>query len=89
MVVVIRSGQAMMSAPVQRFVDDLRYGGDTGREASAVVPVKFGDWSRSIPCISTGDQWCGQYPPTWSPNSSAPVNPPKRSPSCSTSQALR
>jgi uncharacterized protein (DUF433 family) len=42
MLVVVRSGQAMMSAPVRRFVDDLRYGGDTDREASAVVPVKFG-----------------------------------------------
>jgi hypothetical protein len=42
MLVVGRSGQAMMSAPLQRFVDDLRYGGDTDREASAVVPVKFG-----------------------------------------------
>jgi len=42
MLVVVRSGQAMMSAPVQRFVDDLRYGGDNDREASAVVPVKFG-----------------------------------------------
>lgn len=42
MFVVVRSGQAMMSAPVQRFVDDLRYGGDTDREVSAVVPVKFG-----------------------------------------------
>ena len=42
MLVVVRSGQAMMSAPVQRFVDDLRYGSDTDREASAVVPVKFG-----------------------------------------------
>jgi uncharacterized protein (DUF433 family) len=43
MLVVVRSGQAMMSAPVQRFVDDLRYGGDTDREASTVVPVKFGE----------------------------------------------
>jgi uncharacterized protein (DUF433 family) len=42
MLVVVRSGQAMMSAPVQRFVDDLRYVGDTDREASAVAPVKFG-----------------------------------------------
>lgn len=42
MLVVVRSGQAMMSAPVQRFVEDLRYVDDTDREASAVVPVKFG-----------------------------------------------
>ena len=42
MLVVVRSGQAMMSAPVQSFVDDLRYVGDTDREASAVVPVQFG-----------------------------------------------
>ena len=40
--VVVRSGQAMMSAPVKRFVDDLRYAGDTDREANAVVPVQFG-----------------------------------------------
>jgi uncharacterized protein (DUF433 family) len=42
MLVVVRSEQAMISAPVQRFVDDLRYDVDTNREASAVVPVKFG-----------------------------------------------
>lgn len=40
--VVVRSGQAMMSAPVKRFLDDLRYAGDTDREANAVVPVQFG-----------------------------------------------
>ena len=42
MLVVVRSGQAMMSAPVKSFVGDLRYLGDTDREASAVVPVQFG-----------------------------------------------
>lgn len=42
MLVVVRSGQAMMSAPVKSFVGDLRYVGDTEREASAVVPVQFG-----------------------------------------------
>lgn len=42
MLVVVRSGQAMMSAPVKSFVDDLRYVGDTDREASAVIPVQFG-----------------------------------------------
>lgn len=54
LLVVVRSGQAMMSAPVQRFVDGVRCGRDTDRGASAVVPVKSGDWSRSILCISTG-----------------------------------
>lgn len=42
LLVVVRSGQAMISAPVQGFVGDLRYVGDTDREASAVVPVRFG-----------------------------------------------
>jgi len=42
MLVVVRSGQAMMSAPVQSFVGDLRYVGDTDPEATAVVPVQFG-----------------------------------------------
>ncbi|MGH3768807.1 MAG: hypothetical protein ACRDS0_21245 [Pseudonocardiaceae bacterium] len=42
MLVVVRSGQAMMSAPVKSFVGDLRYVGETDREASAVVPVQFG-----------------------------------------------
>lgn len=42
MLVVVRSGQAMMSAPVQCFVEDLRYVGETDREVSAVVPVQFG-----------------------------------------------
>jgi uncharacterized protein (DUF433 family) len=42
MLVVVRSGQAMTSAPVKSFVGDLRYVGDTDREASAVVPVQFG-----------------------------------------------
>lgn len=42
MLVVVRSGQAMMSAPVMRFVGDLRYAGDTDPEANAVVPVQFG-----------------------------------------------
>ncbi|MGQ0773627.1 MAG: DUF433 domain-containing protein [Pseudonocardiales bacterium] len=42
MLVVVRSGQAMMSAPVQSFVGDLRYAGDADREADAVVPVRFG-----------------------------------------------
>ncbi|MGH3528956.1 MAG: hypothetical protein ACRDQV_12615 [Pseudonocardiaceae bacterium] len=77
MLVVVRSEQAMMSAPVQRFVHDLRYGGDTDREASAVSPVKFGGLVRSIPCISTGDRWCEPCPLTWLPNSSALVSPPK------------
>ena len=42
MLVVVRSGQAMMSAPVKSFVGDLRYVDDTDREAKAVVPVQFG-----------------------------------------------
>jgi len=42
MLVVVRSGQAMMSAPVRSFVGDLRYVGDADREANAVVPVQFG-----------------------------------------------
>lgn len=42
MLVVVRSGQAMMSAPVKSFVGDLQYFGDTDREANAVVPVQFG-----------------------------------------------
>lgn len=42
MLVVVRSGQAMLSAPVKSFVDDLQYVGDTDREANAVVPVQFG-----------------------------------------------
>ncbi|HET9256876.1 MAG TPA: DUF433 domain-containing protein [Pseudonocardiaceae bacterium] len=43
MLVVVRSGQLMMSAPVQRFVGDLRYAGDTDPEAdAAVVPARFG-----------------------------------------------
>jgi hypothetical protein len=44
MLVVVRSGQAMMSAPVQSFVGDPRYVGDTDPEAHAVVPVQFGGW---------------------------------------------
>jgi len=43
MLVVVRSGQAMMSAPVKSFVSDLRYVDDGDREASAVVPVQFGE----------------------------------------------
>ncbi|MGH3538063.1 MAG: DUF433 domain-containing protein [Pseudonocardiaceae bacterium] len=42
LLVVVRSGQAMMSAPVRSFVGDLRYVGDTDREANAVIPVQFG-----------------------------------------------
>ena len=42
MLVVVRSGQAMMSAPVKSFVGDLRYVGDADREVNAVVPVQFG-----------------------------------------------
>ncbi|HKR51822.1 MAG TPA: hypothetical protein VJT72_20015 [Pseudonocardiaceae bacterium] len=42
MLVVVRSAQAMMSAPVKSFVGDLRYVGDTDSEVSAVVPVQFG-----------------------------------------------
>ncbi len=42
MLVVVRSGQAMMSAPVKSFVGDLQYVGDTDPEANAVVPVQFG-----------------------------------------------
>ena len=60
----------MMSTPVQRFVDDLRYLGDTDREASAVVRVKFGGLVTFDHCISMG----GQCPPTWFPNISAPVD---------------
>ncbi len=43
MLVVVRGGQAMMSAPVKSFVGDLRYADDTDPEASAVVPLRFGE----------------------------------------------
>jgi uncharacterized protein (DUF433 family) len=42
MLVVVRSGQAMMSVPVKSFVGDLRYVGDADREVNSVVPVQFG-----------------------------------------------
>ncbi len=54
MLVVVRSGQAMMSAPVQSFVSDLHYAGDTDREADAVVPVQFGGLVRFDPLQQYG-----------------------------------
>ena len=54
MLVVVRSGQAMMSAPVRSFVGDLRYVGDTDPEAHAVVPVQFGGLVRLDPLQQHG-----------------------------------
>lgn len=42
MLVVVRSGQVMMSAPVTDFVGDMRYSVGANREATAVVPARFG-----------------------------------------------
>lgn len=40
MLVVVRSGQLIMSAPVKDFVEDVQYSPDA--DAAAVVPVRFG-----------------------------------------------
>lgn len=42
MLVVVRSGQAMMSAPVKDFVQDLMYSSGPDREATAVTPARYG-----------------------------------------------
>lgn len=42
MLVVVRNGQVMVSAPVNGFVGDLRYGTTADREVAAVAPARFG-----------------------------------------------
>ncbi|MCA1670737.1 MAG: DUF433 domain-containing protein [Actinobacteria bacterium] len=42
MLVVVRSGQLIMSAPVKDFVEDVQYSRNADAEATAVVPVRFG-----------------------------------------------
>ncbi|MDQ3152241.1 MAG: DUF433 domain-containing protein [Actinomycetota bacterium] len=44
MLVVVRSGQVMMSAPVTDFVGDMRYSSGADREVTAVVPARFGQF---------------------------------------------
>jgi uncharacterized protein (DUF433 family) len=41
LLVVVRSGQAVMSAPVRDFVGDLRYTEDAAAEAAIVAPTRF------------------------------------------------
>jgi uncharacterized protein (DUF433 family) len=42
MLVVVRSGQAMMSAPVKDFVKDITYSTGPEAEATAVAPARYG-----------------------------------------------
>lgn len=42
MLVVVRSGQLIMSAPVRDFVDDITYSSGSNAQATAVAPAKYG-----------------------------------------------